>query len=137
MASVFFPLAADVFLSAYEIFNYFECAAWITIGFVLPIWFRRCPPERRGVIYRAALTFVVFGVSDYLEAPTHGRLPAWLWAWKILCAFYLLRCRYVYIGKERFRWVERTNIFAFGCFLAVLLAMFLQVYFRDILADAP
>ena len=125
------------FPSAYEAFNYFECAAWLTIAIVLPFWFRRCPADKRGVIVRASCTFVVFGVSDYLEAPTHGRLPWWLWTWKLLCAIYLLRCRYDYIGRERFRWLDRTNILAGACFLAVLLAMFLQIYFRDVLDEAP
>jgi hypothetical protein len=124
------------FPSVYEIFNYGECAAWLIIAVVLPVWFRRCPPEKRGVIWRASLTFVLFGVSDYLEAPTHGRLPWWLWAWKLACATYLLRCRYEFIGRERFRWLERTNVLALACFVAVLVAMFLQYYFRDLLAEA-
>ena len=123
----------QAFPSAYETFNYFECASWITIAVVLPFWFRRCPANKRPVIYRASFTFVIFGISDYLEAPTHGYLPAWLWAWKILCAAYLLRCRYEYIGKEHFRWRDRTNILALACFLTVLLVMFLQFYFRDLL----
>ena len=124
------------FPSIYEAFNYFECAAWLVIALVLPFWFRACPADRRGVIIRASLTFVVFGISDYLEAPTQGRLPPWLWAWKIVCATYLLKCRYDYLGKERFRWFDRTNILALACFAAVLLAMFLQYYFRDLLNEA-
>ncbi len=121
------------FDSFYRTFNYLECVTWITIGLVLPFWFRRCPPEKRGAIWRAAVTFFVFGISDFLEAPTRGRLPWWLWTWKILCATYLLKCRYDYIGKERFRWVERTNLLAVACLLAVLLAMFLQVHYRELL----
>jgi hypothetical protein len=135
----FAPLLAffgNAFPSAYEAFNYFECTAWITIAIVLPFWFRACPPEKRGVIARASITFVVFGVSDYLEAPTHGRLPWWLWTWKLTCAAYLLKCRYDFIGREKFRWRDRTNILALACFCAVLLAMFLQYYFRDILSEA-
>ncbi len=130
------PFLGALFTSVYETFNYFECTAWITIAVVLPFWFRRGPPEKRGVIFRASITFVVFGISDYIEAPTHGRLPWWLWTWKLLCAGYLLKCRYDYIGRENFRWRDRHNILALACFLAVLLAMFLQFYFRDILADA-
>src|SRR4051812_18759616 len=97
-------MMSDLFPSVYEAFNDFECAAWLTVALVLPFWFRACPTSKRGVIWRASLTFVVFGISDYLEAPTHGRLPAWLWAWKLSCACYLLKCRRDYIGKERFRW---------------------------------
>jgi hypothetical protein len=126
-------LSMVVFPSVYEIFNYFECVSWLTIAAVLPFYFRKCPPEKRGSIYRASITFIFFGISDYLEAPTHGRLPPWLWAWKIGCAAYLLRCRYEYIGKDKFRWLDRTNILAFACFLAALLSMYLQWRFRDLL----
>ena len=121
----------QAFPSAYETFNYFECATWLTIALALPFWFRRAPAVKRAVIWRAALTFVLFGISDYVEAPTHGHLPPWLWAWKILCAAYLLRCRYEYIGKEHFRWRDRTNILALVCFVVVVLAMFLQYFLRD------
>ena len=124
------------FFSVYEAFNYFECATWWVIAGALPIRFRKCPPDKRGIIVRASLTLVLFGVSDYLEAPTHARLPPWLWAWKILCVASLLKCRYDYIGKERFRWFDRTNILALCCLFAVLLVMFLQYYFRDLL-DKP
>ena len=131
-----FPDVITAFPNAYETFNYFECVAWVSIALVLPFWFRRCSAEKRVFILRAALTFVLFGISDYLEAPTHGRLPAWLWTWKIVCATYLLRCRYNYTGRENFRWFDRTNIFALACFAAVLLAMFLQYYFRDLLSES-
>jgi hypothetical protein len=130
------PVTAITFPSAYELFNYGECAAWIIIAAVLPFWFRRNPAEKRRIIYRASAIFIVFGVSDLLEAPTHGRLPAWLWVWKLLCAAVLLKCRYDYLGKERFRWNERSNWLVLACFLTVLVAMFLQYYYRDILADA-
>jgi hypothetical protein len=137
--ALLFQSLADIasgFPSVYEVFNYGECTTWWIIAIVLPIWFRGCPREKRPVVLRASVTFFLFGISDYLEAPTHGRLPAWLWAWKLICAAYLLRCRYDYIGRERFRWLDRTNILALACFLAVLLAMFLQYYFRDLLNDA-
>ena len=135
-ATLPFTFIGTALLSTYEAFNYFECAAWLVIAIVLPFWFRACPPDKRGVIVRASFTFVVFAVSDYLEAPTHGRLPPWLWAWKLLCAASLLKCRYDYIGRERFRWLDRTNLLALACSFAVLLAMFLQYYFRDLLSDS-
>lgn len=125
------------FPSAYEAFNYFECPAWVVIALALPFRFRRCPPEKRCIILVASVIFVLFGVSDFLEAPTHARLPAWLWAWKLACATALLGCRFFCLGRARFRWLERTNLVAFACFPAVLLAMFLQYWFRDILAEAP
>ena len=95
-----------LFSSTYEVFNYLECAAWMVIA-----------------------------GSDYLEAPTHGQLPPWLWAWKLLCAASLLHCRYDYLGKEQCRWNDRSNLLAMACFFAVLLAMFLQHHFRDLLSE--
>lgn len=136
LAALLFPIVGAAFSSAYEAFNYFECAAWLVIAVVLPFRFRRCPADKRSIILRASFTFVVFAVSDYLEAPTQGHLPPWLWAWKVLCVGYLLRCRYDFIGRERFRWLDRTHILAFVCFWAVLLATFLQYYFRDLLDDS-
>ena len=124
-----------LFSSTYEVFNYLECAAWMVIALVLPFWFRGCPPDKRPIILRASLTFVVFAGSDYLEAPTHGQLPPWLWAWKLLCAASLLHCRYDYLGKEQCRWNDRSNLLAMACFFAVLLAMFLQYHFRDLLSE--
>lgn len=124
------------FPSAYAAFNYFEGAAWLVIAAVLPFWFRAGTPKQRRIIAQASLTFILFGFSDFLEAPTHGRLPAWLWAWKLLCAGYLLKCRFDYLGRERFRWLDRTNVLAITCFLAVLLAIFLQYYFRDLLSES-
>jgi hypothetical protein len=126
------PLAV-VYPSVYEVFNYFECVAWLTVAIVLPFRFRAALATKGGIIARASLTFVAFGISDYLEAPMHGRLPPWLWAWKILCVGYLLKCRYDYLGRERFRWLDRINVVALVCFLTVLLIMFLQYYFRDLL----
>jgi hypothetical protein len=131
-------LALTGFPSAYETFNYAECAAWLIVALVLPFWFRRGgPAEKRGILWRASATFLVFALTDFLEAPTHGRLPAWLWALKLLCAGYLLRCRYEYLRPAPFRWRDPTNRLALACFLAVLLAMALQFYFRDLLAEAP
>jgi len=70
---------------AYEVFNYFECAAWIVIAAVLHLRFRKHPADQRAVA-RTCIAPVVIGRSDYFEAPTQARLPWWLWAWKIRCA---------------------------------------------------
>lgn len=123
------------FPSVYETFNYVESASWVIIAIVLPFWFRHCPGRKRPVIFRASFTLVLFGISDYLEAPRHGNIPPWLWAWKILCGAYLLWCRYDYLGKEHFRWRDRTNVLALVCFFTVLLVMFLQFHFRDLLTE--
>jgi len=126
-----------VFPSSCEAFNHFECATWNTIGIVLPFWFRRSPVEKRPIIIRAAVTFVVFGVSDYFEAPTHGLVPAWLWVWKILCGASLLWCRHDYIGPEQFRWLDRTNILGLVLFLTVLLVMAVHYCFPDLFTNSP
>lgn len=126
------------FHSAYETFNYVECAAWFVIAAVLPLRLRgSVPPEKRGAVIRAVVTLAAFGLSDFFEARTHGLIPPWLWGWKLLCAACLLKCRYDYIGRERFRWLDRTNILALICLLAVILAMFLLSHFREFIDDGP
>jgi hypothetical protein len=126
---------ARAFTSVYEAFNYAEGAAWFLIAIILPFWFRNSPVAKRKIIIRASLILIVFGISDLIEASTHARIPAWLWGWKIFCAVGLLKCRYDYMGKERFRWFDRTHILALACLTTVLIAMFLQFYFRHILAS--
>ncbi len=44
---------------------------------------RRTPPQA-GVCAAAAI-FLVFGVTDWLELGTGGRLPLWLWGLKVAC----------------------------------------------------
>jgi len=56
---------------AYEVFNYFECAAWIVIAAVLHLRFRKHPADQRAVA-RTCIAPVVIGRSDYFEAPTPG-----------------------------------------------------------------
>lgn len=127
-----FPVdVASGYYWIYEVFNYGECVAWMLVALALPIRFRGCPAEKKPIIFRASAAFVIFGMSDYFEAPTHGRLPAWLWAVKILCCVYFLKCRYDYLGKERFRWFDRTHVLALGCFLAALLAIVMQHYILE------
>lgn len=112
--------------SIYEIFNYGECVTWILVALALPIRFRRCTREKKWIIFKASLAFVIFGITDYFEAPTHGRMSPWLWALKILCCVYFLKCRYDYLGKDQFRWFDRTNLVALGCFLAAMVAIVMQ-----------
>lgn len=113
-------------LSLYELFNYTECAAWWIVAAALPIWFRKGPVQKRGILARASLTFFAFGVSDFLEASTDGQLPWWLWAWKILCVAYLLKCRCDYRGRERFRWLDRLHLIALAFLAMVIWLMILQ-----------
>ena len=115
-------------LPLYELFNYAECAAWMIVAALLPVWFRNGPVGKRGILVRASLTFAAFGISDFLEAPTDGQLPGWLWAWKILCVAYLLKCRYDYRGKERFRWFDRLHLIALAFLLMVGWLIYVQFH---------
>ena len=121
-----YPLIAN--LSLYQLFNYAECAVWLIVAAALPVLFWKGPIQKRGILARASLTFVAFGSSDSLEAPTDGQLPWWLWAWKILCVAYLLKCRYDYRGKERFRWFDRIHLIAIAFLLMVVWLIFLQFH---------
>jgi hypothetical protein len=126
--------AAD--FRAYELFNYFECGAWFAIAVGLHLRFRKHPADKRAVIARTCIALVVFGVSDYFEAPMHARLTWWLWGWKILCGAYLLKCRQDYLGWERFRWFDPANILAFCMLLTIAVVIFLQHHSRDLLDNA-
>ena len=112
----------------YEVFNRLEGAAWWIIGLALPFFVPHQTRRQRWALVGAFFGFVMFGVTDFLEAPLRGQLPWWLWGLKILCAAWLLCCRFFYIGWHRFRLTDRYVIFAAFCLIAVFGVMALQHY---------
>jgi hypothetical protein len=80
--------------------NYFECVFWcaIGVGFGLRAVLRS---DHRPSVIVAGGTFVIFGLSDFVEAHTGAWWrPWWLLAWKGLCllVFLILLVRY---ARER------------------------------------
>lgn len=84
--------------------NYFECCFWIAIGIGFAIAAVVKGPRRRCLV--TAMTFVLFGVSDYIEAQTGAWWrPWWLLVWKGACLLVfliLLRAHYKVKGPVPF-----------------------------------
>jgi len=115
--------------SAYEVFNLVEGLVWLALAIGLPLWFRRESLKRRRAVGMAALAFLAFGLSDFCEIPTRGRLPLWLWIVKGFCVLALLKCRYDFLGPENFRWLDRTHVLVALVFVAAVFAMILPFLF--------
>ena len=114
----------ETFWLVYRVFNYAECAAWISIGLFLIFRYRAFKPDRLLWIRIAIPTFVLFGISDYVEAGEYGHVPYWLWCWKIICGAVLVRCRYGYIGIDRTKFLDSYSVAATLLLIAVLLLAF-------------
>ena len=78
----------------YEIFNRLEGAVWFGLAIGLPFYLRPRSKRQRYSVAAASLGFILFGISDFLEAPLRGQLPIWLWIYKIACAALILSCRF-------------------------------------------
>ncbi len=66
--------------------NYIEGVFWTIVGIVLAIAGQRANSAYRGLSIAASGTFVVFGLSDFVEAQTGAWWrPLWLLGWKALC----------------------------------------------------
>ena len=90
-----------VITRAFQISNYIEAGLWscIGLGFLIAA-FRQTGIARRQCAI-AALTFVLFGISDLVESTTGAWYrPIWLLIWKGLCllVFAWLLMKYL---KER------------------------------------
>lgn len=71
--------------------NHIECGFWcaIGIGFLIAALFPFGSPRR--ICVAAAVTFIIFGASDWVEAITGAWWrPWWLLAWKAACLLVLL-----------------------------------------------
>jgi hypothetical protein len=69
--------------------NYVECALWMAIGVYFAIAARKPSTRLRCLI--AGVAFVLFGISDYVEAQTGAWWrPWWLLVWKGGCLVVVL-----------------------------------------------
>ena len=110
----------------YEIFNRLEGAAWLGVAIGLPFYLRPRSKRQRYSIAAASLGFILFGTTDFLEAPFRGQLPAWLWIYKIACAAFILSSRFFYVGWHRFRFSDRYVLFGLFCLIASMAVIYLQ-----------
>jgi hypothetical protein len=106
--------------AVFETFNRIEAGFWFAIAAALPFLVRASSPRQRISVIVASLGFVIFGITDILEAPTHGEAPGWLWLMKISCAAFLLACRFSYIGWRNFRVTDRYFLFGLLCLAAAI-----------------
>ncbi len=110
----------------YEIFNRLEGAVWFGLAIGLSFYLRPRSKRQRYSVAAASLGFILFGISDFLEAPLRGQLPIWLWIYKIACAALILSCRFFYVGWHRFRLSDRYVLFALFCLIASIAVIYLQ-----------
>jgi hypothetical protein len=110
----------------YVIFNRLEGVAWVAVAIGLPFYIRPATTRQKLSVLAASFGFILFGITDFLEAPLRGQLPAWLWIFKISCATLILSCRFSYIGWSRFRLTDRYFLFGVGCLIASLAVILLQ-----------
>jgi hypothetical protein len=104
--------------TVFEIFNRIEAVIWFVIAVSLPFFVKASTRKKRQSLIAASFGFILFGLTDILEAPTHGEAPGWLWLLKITCAAFLLACRFFYIGWKNFRFTDRYFLFGLFCLTA-------------------
>jgi hypothetical protein len=75
-----------VITRAFQISNYIEAGLWICIGLAFAIAALRHSGVTRRHCWIAAISFVLFGISDLVESTTGAWYrPLWLLIWKALC----------------------------------------------------
>jgi hypothetical protein len=77
--------------------NYLEGAFWTTVGVILFLCGRKAKPDFKRLSIWASVLFVLFGISDFVEAQTGAWWrPWWLLIWKGLCIAGLAWCYWKY-----------------------------------------
>jgi hypothetical protein len=95
-----------IITGTFEIANYIEAGLWAFIGLGFLIAAIRTPASRRQLLF-VAVTFVLFGVSDIVEASTGAWWrPWWLLIWKGLCLIVLGGFLLQYRRKKRLAGAE-------------------------------
>jgi hypothetical protein len=112
----------------YPLFNRLEGLLWFAIAVALPFVIKRRTRREALAVYLASLGFILFGITDFIEAPLYGQIPGWLWAFKIACAALILSCRYLYLGWHRFHLGDPSFLFGLFCLAATFGVIWLQHY---------
>jgi hypothetical protein len=74
-------------MSDYTLFNLYEAIFWIVIGIVCSVFSGYLPLKYKNISISASLTFILFGISDFVEIKTQGffyPIVWWLLIWKII-----------------------------------------------------
>lgn len=103
----------------YVLFNIVEGIIWICLGIYLLTRIHTYPVEQQWIIRTAAMALWLFGLSDWLEAPTGGRLSLPIWALKLSVGATLVFLWYRYIGIDRRKWVDSRAVLLLFLLLVV------------------
>jgi hypothetical protein len=77
--------------------NYIEAGFWMAVGLILGVTALVGRPLYRRLSLLAAVVFVLFGLSDLVEAQTGAWWrPFWLLLWKGACILVLAGCYWHY-----------------------------------------
>jgi hypothetical protein len=91
-------------LPFFRLSNYLEAAFWTAVAVSFALAARRRPNSARRECYFAAITFLLFGLSDVVEAQTGAWYdPWWLLLWKALCLLSIARSLVFYLRAKRRR----------------------------------
>lgn len=83
-------------------FNLAECGLWQLVALALALKSVRSPVATRRVLRFLALTFCLFGASDYIEAQTGAWwTPWWLLVLKGSCVIALVGGFWLYYSLQR------------------------------------
>ncbi len=113
--------------AVFEIFNRLEAFIWFAAAVALPFLIKSDSRKQSGAVIGAMIGFVLFGITDLLEADTQGEMSGWLWCSKAACAALLLASRYTYLGWRNFRVTDRWFLFAVICSV-----IYLTIYFNGL-----
>lgn len=111
-------------------FNYLEGFLWLGVAVVLGLTLKPSGKSQRSARWLAVMAFVIFGVSDWLEARSTGAPPLWLYALKIACGAAIFASRFFWLGWRQWHWKHPQFLFGLFCLIAVLFAIWFQ-HFRD------
>ena len=84
--------------------NYVEAIFWIVIGILFALRTASLMPALSRRAYIAAITFVLFGISDVIEAQSFSGAwwrPWWLLIWKGICVVILAVLAFLYFNERR------------------------------------
>lgn len=113
-------------LTLYETFNYAEGVVWWMFAVGVQLLIPSRDRKQKLALGLASVGFVLFGLSDFLEAPRAGMLPWWLWGLKVVSAAMILASRYHYIGWKQFRMTDRFFLFGLFCLICVVAIIWMQ-----------
>lgn len=111
----------------YDRFNLIEACLWALVAAVVPFRAQTMTWQQRGAVALGSVAFLAFGGTDLLEIGCAGRLPSWLWGFKIACGCAILAARYTYRGWRTFRWTDREFLFGLALLAGVALVLAVQL----------